>query len=159
MSASGDLLEAVRAACAVDGTTYDLSPEGLVQVGLFAMPMVDSAPAFVSVSEGDVTATTAVDLYRWTYRATVVLEGWAGADGDDQAARISAAQDLRSQLLAALHGVFVTARPAAVQTPSARDIQISTTVMAGEFVADAWQGWGYVQIQLSYTADGDPGAF
>lgn len=159
MSASGDILAAVRTAIAVDGASYDLSGTGRVQIGMFSGPPIGGS--FVSIHEGDVSTIEAPDLSRWSYRATLVIEGWAEADSDEQADRIAAAQALRSDILAALHGAFIdpSSRAAAMRAVAARDVQASATVVAGELVDVAWAGWGYVVVQIAYTADGDPGAY
>lgn len=158
-AASSTITSALVTAIAVAGTHYDLSGTGRVQVGMFAGPPIGGA--FVAVAPGDLATSEMVDLSRMTYRATVIIEGWAPADSGEQSDRIKAAEELRSDLLAALHGAFIDpdTRAAAMRASSCRDVQASSTVMAGELVSDAWAGWGYCQIVISYTADGSPGAY
>ncbi|MDX5317925.1 MAG: hypothetical protein LPK38_00985 [Actinomycetes bacterium] len=159
MSRSYDILTAAQAAIAVSGANVDLSATGRVLIGMWPGPPIGGA--FVCLSEDSVSTAEAVDVTRWTYRAAMLIQAWAPADSDSQAARIEAAQAIRSDILAALHGAVVdpSTRAAAMRTASVRDVQIASSVMAGEMIADAWAGWGYAQVQMAYTADGGPGEF
>ncbi len=158
MSRISDIQDAIVSAIAVSGTNYDLSATGSVQVGHFAGPPIMGA--FVAVSPGDVSNTENADLSRWSYRVTTLIQAWADADSHEQSDAIQAAHDIQSDILAALHGAFVDpdTRAAAMRAAAARDVQVSSTVVAGDLVLDAWAGWGYAEIVLSYTIDGGPGA-
>lgn len=158
MSKIGDIQEAIRDAIAVVGTHYDLSQLGSVQIGHFAGPPVSGA--FVAVSPGTVSAVEGADLLRWSYRVSTVIQGWAGTDSHEQSDCIAAAQNLQSDILEALHGAFVdpSTRAEAMRVVHARDCQFSADVLAGDLVVDAWAGWGFVGMEISYTIDGTPGA-
>lgn len=157
MSRVGDIQSGMAAAIAVDGTSYDLSAAGRVQVGYFAGP--PTSGAFVAISPGDIATAEGADLTRWSYRVTTLIQCWAPSAGSSQTARIEAAHDLQSQVLGSLHGAFVdpATRATAMATACARDVQVSSTVLAGELVHDAWAGWGYVEMAIAYTIDGGPG--
>ena len=156
MSASThDLLAEIAAACAVNGTHYDLSVTGRVQLGERWDPPIDGA--YVTVSGGDVSTTAAVDVYHWSYRLTVLIQGWAPSPADP-GGRLQAGMELRADLLAALHGALVTARGTHAIALRARDVQVSAAVLDSELLDGAHMaGWGYVAIEASMTVDGNPG--
>lgn len=150
------LMGALRDAVAVDGTHYDLSEAGRVQLGQVWSPPLDGP--YVTIAGGDLASTSPVDVLRWTYRCTLIVQGWAPATGEDRD-RLRAASELRSDVLAALHGALVdpSARTAAARAVTARDFQVSSTIIDTELMDAMPGGWGYMAIELSFTVDGDPG--
>ena len=128
-----------------------------VVVGHYPGP--PTSGGFVAIAPGDVSTIQGEDMHRWTYRVTTIVQGWAPAAGGDQAGKIAAGYALHSGILAASHASMVTpsTRAPAMRAASVRDVQIGSTVLSGEIVHDAWAGWGYVELSLSYTIDGDPG--